>query len=96
MKCELKKNANVNAKPVNAVLSAPVNAARILAAAAENILVKLKGPETLAPFFILGVRSILVWDLKRSGKMLKIPIQPVLLVIMLILMCYQQLLIWDM
>ena len=53
MKCELKKNANVNAKPVNAVLSAPVNAARI-PAAAENILVKLKGPETLAPFFILG------------------------------------------
>lgn len=53
LKCELKKNANVNAKPVNAVLSAPVNAARILAAA-ENILVKLKGPETLAPFFILG------------------------------------------
>jgi hypothetical protein len=43
----------VNAKPVNAVLSAPVNAARILAAA-ENILVKLKGPETLAPFFIWG------------------------------------------
>jgi hypothetical protein len=53
LKCELKKNANVNAKPVNAVLSAPVNAARILAAA-ENILVKLKGPETLAPFFIWG------------------------------------------
>ncbi len=52
MKCEPKKNANVNAN-VNAVLSAPVNAARILAAA-ENILVKLKGPETLAPFFILG------------------------------------------
>jgi hypothetical protein len=36
LKCELKKNANVNAKPVNAVLSAPVNAARI-PAAAENI-----------------------------------------------------------
>jgi len=53
LKCEPKKNANVNAKPVNAVLRAPVNAARILAAA-ENILVKLKGPETLAPFFILG------------------------------------------
>ena len=53
MKCELKKNANVNAKPVNAVLSAPVNAARILAAA-EKILVKLKGPETLPPFLFWG------------------------------------------
>jgi hypothetical protein len=53
LKCKPKKSANVNAKPVNAVLSAPVNAARILAAA-ENILVKLKGPEILAPFYILG------------------------------------------
>jgi hypothetical protein len=40
LKCKPKKNANVIAKPVNAVLSVPVNAARILAAA-ENILIAL-------------------------------------------------------
>lgn len=50
MKCEPKKNVNVNAKPVNAVLSAPVNAVRILAVA-ENIIVRLRGLHWLLFYF---------------------------------------------
>ena len=70
MKCKPKKNANVIAKPVNAVLSVPVNAARILAAA-ENILVAVvvvSASYTWSLFFSSGIpATVIPWAIAAVG-----------------------------